>query len=107
MAGLFSLFAQLMRAAGRLGRPKEASEDIIHEAFLRVREYVRAAQVRKESAHQVRRIDTPPLNPPRSEPQPHLDKDQPTNTPNGSGALDRQRPAAERNLTAQQRLDGI
>jgi DNA-directed RNA polymerase specialized sigma24 family protein len=107
MAGHFSLFAQLMRAAGWRGRPKEDSEGHIHEAFLRLHEYVRAAQVRKESAPQARRIDTLAVNPAGSDPQPVLDKEPPADRLNGSGALDRQRPAAERILPAQQRLDSI
>jgi RNA polymerase sigma factor (sigma-70 family) len=62
MSRLSARFARLMKVCRRKGRSQEEAEDLIQEAFLRLHEYCRHAEVRDEEAFLARTVSNLAIN---------------------------------------------
>jgi RNA polymerase sigma-70 factor (ECF subfamily) len=106
MTRLAARFARLMKVCRRRGRSQEEAEDLIQEAFLRLHEYCRTAEVRDEEAFLARTVSNLAINEYRREkilsfaPETVEELEQ-------SVGLSDSSPGPERICAAQQRLDEI
>jgi RNA polymerase sigma-70 factor (ECF subfamily) len=106
MGGLSARFARLMKVCRRRGRSQEEAEDLIQEAFLRLHEYCRSAEVRDEEAFLARTVSNLAINQYRHERVLSFARETVEELEETVGLSDSS-PGPERICAAQQRLDEI
>jgi RNA polymerase sigma-70 factor (ECF subfamily) len=106
MSRFTARFARLMRVCRRRGRSEEEAEDLIQEAFLRLHEYCRKAEVRDEEAFLARTVSNLAINEYRRERIVSFAQETLEELEQTTGLSDSS-PGPERICAAQQRLDEI
>ncbi len=106
MSRLAARFARLMKVCRRRGRSQEEAEDLIQEAFLRLHEYCRKAEVRDEEAFLARTVSNLAINEYRRERIVSFSHETVEDLEQSIGLSDAS-PGPERICAAQQRLDEI
>ena len=106
MARLSVRFAHLMKVCRRRGRSQEDAEDLIQEAFLRLHEYCRKAEVRDEEAFLTRTVSNLAISQYRREKIVSFAQETVEELEQTAGLSDSY-PGPERICAAQQRLDEI
>lgn len=106
MSRLAARVARLMKVCRRRGRSQDQAEDLIQEAFLRLHEYCRTAEVRDEEAFLARTVSNLAINEYRRERILSF-ADESVEELEQSVGLSDSTPGPERICAAQQRLEEI
>jgi RNA polymerase sigma factor (sigma-70 family) len=106
MSRLAARVARLMKVCRRRGRSQDQAEDLIQEAFLRLHEYCRTAEVRDEEAFLARTVSNLAINEYRRERILSF-ADESVEELEQSVGLSDSLPGPERICAAQQRLEEI
>jgi RNA polymerase sigma factor (sigma-70 family) len=106
MSAPWARFTRLMKVCRRRGRSQEEAEDLIQEAFLRLHEYCRTAEVRDEEAFLARTVSNLAINQYRRGLIVSYANETVEQLEQSTGLADAS-PGPERILAAQQRLDQL